>query len=89
MASQRGKGLLSAATWPKGWLFWVRATVLKGRELKLEQAERADSSRRRLVVSRTGEGLTKSSGIAMLFGLVPISSGVTKLDTLSSSHHTM
>lgn len=40
------------------------------------------------MVSRAGEGLTKSSDVAMIFGLVPISSGETKLDTLSSSHHT-
>lgn len=62
---------------------------MKGRELTLEQAERAGSAWGRLAVSRTGEGLTKSSDIAKLFGLVPISTGATKLDTLSSSHHTM
>lgn len=27
----------------EGWLFWVRATVLKGREHTLERAERDDS----------------------------------------------
>lgn len=71
----------------EGWLFWVRATALKGRELTLEQAEKADSCLGRLVVSRTGEGLTKSSDIAMIFGHVPILSVETKLETLSSSHH--
>lgn len=48
---------------------------MEGRELTLEQAERADSAWGRLVVSRTGEGLTKSSDIAMLFGLVPSHQG--------------